>query len=69
EGQARDGAERDWARALAHLVDPARFPETARLFSSTLFESPPDLPDMADADFALGLDIILDGVATRIARA
>ncbi|MCX5119659.1 TetR/AcrR family transcriptional regulator [Micromonospora sp. NBC_00362] len=71
EGQGQADAERDYGRALARLVNPDRFPETARLFASTLFEAPPsDTPDeaIADADFSLGLELILDGVAVRVAR-
>lgn len=71
EGQGQADAERAYGRALAQLVEPERFPETARLFSSTLFEAPPsDTPDatVADADFSLGLELILDGVAVRIER-
>lgn len=70
EGQEQAEAARDWAVALARLVQGGRFPETARLFSSTLFSAPPVVAgvDMADADFSLGLDVILDGVAARIAR-
>ncbi|WP_433126320.1 TetR/AcrR family transcriptional regulator [Micromonospora sp. CA-240977] len=71
EGQGQADAEREYGRALARLVDPARFPETARLFSSPLFEAPPsDTPDatIADADFSLGLELILDGIAVRIER-
>jgi AcrR family transcriptional regulator len=71
EGQGQAAAERDYGRALVRLVDPVRFPETARLFSSTLFEAPsPDTPDaiVADADFSLGLAFILDGVAVRVER-
>ncbi|MFF9851430.1 TetR/AcrR family transcriptional regulator [Streptomyces litmocidini] len=71
EGQGQSDAERAYGRALAKLVDPERFPETARLFSSPLFETgPADTSDAAigDADFAIGLELILDGVATRIER-
>ncbi len=71
EGQGQADAERDYGRALARLVDPERFPETARLFSSMLFETPPsDTPDaaIADADFSLGLELILDGIAVRVGR-
>ncbi|SCE86715.1 regulatory protein, tetR family [Micromonospora viridifaciens] len=71
EGQGQADAERDYGRAMARLVDPARFPEAARLFSSMLFEAPPpDTPStaIADADFSLGLELILDGVAVRIAQ-
>jgi hypothetical protein len=69
EGQGQADAERAYGRALVRLVEPERFPEAARLFSSTLFEAPPsDTPDaaIADADFSLGLELILDGVAVRI---
>ncbi|MFG1893223.1 TetR/AcrR family transcriptional regulator C-terminal domain-containing protein [Micromonospora zamorensis] len=71
EGQGQADAERDYGRALVRLVEPERFPEAARLFSSTLFEAPPsDTPDatIADADFTLGLDLILDGVAVQVER-
>jgi AcrR family transcriptional regulator len=71
DGQGQADAERDYGRALARLVSPDRFPETARLFSSTLFEAPPsDTPDetIADADFSLGLELILDGIAVRIGQ-
>ncbi|MFD3591496.1 TetR/AcrR family transcriptional regulator [Nocardia sp. NPDC058640] len=51
----------------AHL-DPTRFPEVARLFAEQAFaEVPPD-QGSADADFAFGLDLILDGVAATISR-
>jgi len=90
EGQGQSEAERDYGRALAGLVDPERFPETARLFASALFEGQPAddaasadaangdaaSADMVsadaangDADFAIGLDLILDGIAARIERA
>jgi AcrR family transcriptional regulator len=71
QGQGQADAERDYGRALARLVDPERFPEAARLFSSALFEAPPpDTSDesIADADFSLGLELILDGVAVSIER-
>ncbi|MFJ4776305.1 TetR/AcrR family transcriptional regulator [Streptomyces sp. NPDC088762] len=71
EGQGQSDAERAYGRALAQLVDPERFPETARLFSSTVFEAgpaPASETDTApgDADFTIGLELILDGVAARI---
>ncbi|MBB6347871.1 TetR/AcrR family transcriptional regulator [Nonomuraea muscovyensis] len=71
EGQGQADAERDYGRALVRLVDSEHFPETARLFSSALFEAlPSDTPDatIADMDFSLGLEVILDGVAVRIER-
>ncbi|GGQ45148.1 AcrR family transcriptional regulator [Actinomadura coerulea] len=73
EGREQADAERDYARALARLVDPGRFPQTARLLASALFEAPSAPPEagaaVADADFSLGLDLILDGIAARIGRA
>ncbi|MEU0060143.1 TetR/AcrR family transcriptional regulator [Streptomyces sp. NPDC006334] len=72
EGQEQADAERAYGRALVKLVDPERFPETARLFSSSLFEAGPgeasdaEQGNASDADFAIGLELILDGIATRI---
>ncbi|WP_459711414.1 TetR/AcrR family transcriptional regulator [Actinophytocola sp. KF-1] len=64
EATAQADVERDYGRALAALVTPDRFPQAARLFSSTLFEAPPD-DASPDADFMFGLDLILDGVTAR----
>ncbi|GHE59721.1 TetR family transcriptional regulator [Streptomyces spiralis] len=71
EGTGQASAERDYGRALTRLVDPGRFPESARLFASSLFEAPPVTTDeaMADSDFAVGLELILDGVAAAVSRA
>ncbi|MEV6558737.1 TetR/AcrR family transcriptional regulator [Nocardia sp. NPDC051756] len=60
---------RNYARHMARLVDPARFPDAAALFTSDLFESPPPTPDPTRDDFEFGLNIILDGIATTITRA
>ncbi|WP_433433511.1 TetR/AcrR family transcriptional regulator [Nonomuraea sp. CA-141351] len=72
EDRREADAERDRTRALVRLVDPERFPETAQLFSSALFQAPPpsDTPceTVADADFSLGLELILDGIAVRMER-
>ncbi|MEU4544714.1 TetR/AcrR family transcriptional regulator [Nonomuraea dietziae] len=71
ETQGQADAERDHALALVRLIDPERFPQTAQLFSSTLFQAPPsDTSDQAaaDADFTLGLELILDGVAVQMER-
>ncbi|MFK0259345.1 TetR/AcrR family transcriptional regulator C-terminal domain-containing protein [Streptomyces sp. NPDC090445] len=73
EDQSQADAEHAWSRALAHLVDPERFPESARLFASAMFDAreadaPPD-SSLADADFSTGLELILDGIATRIEHA
>ncbi|GAA3867850.1 TetR/AcrR family transcriptional regulator [Saccharothrix violaceirubra] len=69
-GRSQAEVERDYGRALAALVDPARFPDAARLFAAAVFEPPPGPPvDPADHDFAFGLDLILDGVAAAVDRA
>ncbi|MGW5572442.1 TetR/AcrR family transcriptional regulator [Nocardia thailandica] len=57
---------RDYAIALARLVDPATYPEAAALFAGPLFRGPADLPD--DSDFAFGLELLLNGVAAEITR-
>ncbi len=59
--------ERGYGRALAHFVDPNRFPEAAKLFAAGVFEEPPEQP--ADPDFTFGLDLILDGVEAAIEQA
>ncbi|WP_017596144.1 TetR/AcrR family transcriptional regulator [Nocardiopsis potens] len=57
-------AERAYGRALAGLVDPARYPEAAKLFASDVFEHPADPAE--DHDFAFGLELILDGIAAAV---
>jgi AcrR family transcriptional regulator len=72
QGQGQADAERTWGRALAGLVDPEHLPETARLLSSTLLQEQQEDPSDAatsDADFSVGLELILDGIATRIEHA
>jgi len=57
EGADQAAAERAYGQALVKLVDPARLPEVAALFTSGLFETPtPDNagPSIADSDFVLG---------------
>ncbi|MGI9092569.1 MAG: TetR/AcrR family transcriptional regulator [Mycobacteriales bacterium] len=54
-----------YARRLAALVDPERFPRIAdALFSGALED---DDSDFATDEFAFGLDTILDGIGARIA--
>jgi AcrR family transcriptional regulator len=60
-------AEQAYGQALARLVDPDRFPETASLFRSSVFEAPVD--DDPDPDFTFGLELILDGIAAIHRRA
>jgi hypothetical protein len=44
---------------MAKLIDPARFPATARLLEAGVF----DRPDGPDDEFIFGLDRILDGIS------
>ena len=62
--RASEAAERHYGRTLAALVDAGRYPETAKLLASGLFERPPARQDspQADPDFDFGLERILDGV-------
>lgn len=64
-------AERAYGRCLAKLVEPDRYPETARLFRSGLFETVEELPQdpAAHGDFVFGLERILDGVAVSVEAA
>jgi AcrR family transcriptional regulator len=62
----RADAERDYAHALVELIDPADYPETARLLRSGLFETAADDPAL-DEDFAYGLERVLDGIAAAVA--
>lgn len=64
-------SEERYGSSLAKLVDPARFPEMARLFASGLFQAPvgPASDDSAkDPDFSFGLEQTLDGVAAAVGR-
>jgi AcrR family transcriptional regulator len=64
-------AERRYGRSLMKLIDPDKFPETARLLRSGIFEAAPaprrDDP-ASDPAFRFGLERILDGAAVAIAR-
>jgi hypothetical protein len=57
--------EQNYGRALATLIDPARFPDAARLFAADVFEPEPTQPTN-DHDFTFGLELILDGIAAAI---
>jgi AcrR family transcriptional regulator len=59
-------AEQAYGRAMASLISPERFPDAAALFASATFEDTGE--DTAQADFDLGLNLILDGVAAAIER-
>lgn len=71
-GMNQAEAERHYGASLAKLVDPRHFPEVAALFASDLFQAPHGAAsaDAAeDPDFRFGLERILDGVASAVARA
>jgi hypothetical protein len=64
-------AERRYGRSLAKLIDPDRFPETARLLASGLFEQTrarTSADPTAEPDFTFGLERILDGAEAVIGR-
>ena len=63
---ASPGARR-YGRVLAQLVDPVRFPEMSQLLASGTFDSPGS-DEYEDADFAFGLERILDGVGAVVNR-
>lgn len=66
-GQDQVEMERAYGRNLAAILDPQRFPEMAALVAEGLFDAPDDEVD-ADAEFALALTIILDGIELLIDR-
>lgn len=68
-GLAQAQAEERYGRSLLALIDPDRFPETAKLFASGVFAAPAlhDLDDpTADPDFVFGLERILDGIEVAL---
>ena len=68
-GLDQEQVQQRYGRDLALLVDPQRCPDLAELFRSGLFESArPVQPSGPDDDFTFGLTVILDGLATTIAR-
>lgn len=61
-------AERRYAGQLTELVSPDDYPEMAQLLASGMFqysEEPPGDDPVLDQHFAFGLEVILDGIATR----
>jgi AcrR family transcriptional regulator len=62
-------AEQEWARDLAAVLDPERFPELSKLMASGALAPTPSAEDYdPDAEFRFGLDRILDGVEALIRR-
>ncbi|MEU2684913.1 TetR/AcrR family transcriptional regulator [Streptomyces hygroscopicus] len=71
-GLSQEEAERAYARSLARLITPERFPQTALLLSSGTFEAAPDGAyddPVSDHDFVFGLECVLDGIAVAVDRA
>ena len=60
-------AEREYGRAMAQLIDPARFPDAAALFGSSTLEDTGE--DTGQKDFRFGLELLLDGVAAAVEAA
>jgi AcrR family transcriptional regulator len=66
-GVDQSEAEREYGRAMARLIDPARFPDAAALFASGTLEDTGD--DTGEGDFRFGLELVLDGVAASVEAA
>lgn len=64
-GQAQSASERAYGEALVQVVDAGRFPRTAEMLTSPVFAEGPE-GEATDRDFTEGLELILDGLATRI---
>jgi AcrR family transcriptional regulator len=68
-GLDQAATERGYARNLAKLVGPDRYPEAAKLFSSGTFGTSPEPAGddpATEHEFAFGLERILDGIAAVI---
>ncbi|MGW1980806.1 TetR/AcrR family transcriptional regulator [Streptomyces sp. NPDC001889] len=71
ETQGVGGQEmmRRYGHTLRRLAEPSRYPAVARMLDSGVMSDVPADPRAdADADFAFGLETILDGVGARIGR-
>lgn len=63
-GSTLANARLSYGKLLASLVDPERFPAITAVIAAGTFEHAGD----PDADFAFGLDRILDGVAALVGK-
>ncbi|WP_037320514.1 TetR/AcrR family transcriptional regulator [Amycolatopsis orientalis] len=63
-GLSQAQAEQSYGKGLAELIDPERFPDAAGFLTAGLGAAPPDQAD--DPDFAFGLDVVLNGIATLV---
>lgn len=68
-GQDKAESERDYGASLHQLITAERFPHLADALSAEPFggESTQDEEEDPDRDFTDGLELILDGLATRVA--
>jgi Tetracyclin repressor-like, C-terminal domain len=65
-GSAEVGGLTDYSALLGRILDPDSYPELTAAVRATAFGDAADWVD--DGDFRFGLDLLLDGVAARIAR-
>lgn len=66
-GRAQSESEREYGAALRHVVSVEQFPHTAAMLDSGALGNEPDRDGEPRHDFIDGLDLILDGLAARIA--
>lgn len=64
-GQPQADGEREYGRVLRELVDSAHFPHTAAMLAAAVLDPAEPVPE--DSDFSHGLELVLDGLAARIA--
>ena len=68
-GQAQSESEREYGEALFRVVSSAQFPFTSAMLASGAVGSDSNSGGESDPDFVDGLEVILDGLAVRIANA
>ncbi|MGO1349575.1 MAG: TetR/AcrR family transcriptional regulator, partial [Brevibacterium aurantiacum] len=62
-------SEREYGEALFRVVSSAQFPFTSAMLASGAVGSDSNSGGESDPDFVDGLEVILDGLAVRIANA
>lgn len=68
-GQAQSESEREYGEALYLVVASEQFPHTSAMLASEALGSDSNSGSESDPDFIDGLELILDGLAARIAGA
>lgn len=66
-GQAQSQSEREYGAALHLVVSTERFPHTSAMLASEALGGDSTRGDEPDQDFTDGLELVLDGLAARIA--